>query len=61
MGGLTHISVLEAQMVLALSPSAVGVASFMTRDLFEQRRPVMQEWADFLTEGASHQKIAKLN
>ena len=49
-GGLTHISVLEAQMVLALPPSAVGVASFMARDLFEQRRPIMQEWADFLTE-----------
>ena len=28
-GGLPHIPMLEAKMVLALSPSAVGVASFM--------------------------------
>ena len=28
----------------------LGVAASRARDLFEQRRPVMQEWADFLTE-----------
>ena len=29
----------------------------MTSDFFEQRRPIMQEWADYLTEtmGPRHQ------
>ena len=49
-GELPHIPMLEAEMVLALSRSAVGVASFMARDLFEQRRPIMQEWGDIVTE-----------
>ena len=48
--GLTHIPAPAAEMVLAHTRSVVGVASFMASGLFEQRRPIMQEWADFLPE-----------
>ena len=48
-GGLAHIPASAAEMVLAHARSGVVVESFMAGDLFEQRRPIMQEWADFLT------------
>ena len=45
-----HITAAAAAEVLAHTPSNTVVASFMARDLFEQRRPIMQEWGDIVTE-----------
>ena len=45
-----HITAAAAASVLAHTPSNTVVASFMARDLFEQRRPIMQEWGDIVTE-----------
>ena len=45
-----HITAAAAAAVLAHTPSNTVVASFMARDLFEQRRPIMQEWGDIVTE-----------
>ena len=49
-GGLTHIPAPAAEMVLAHAPDKATVAAYLTSDFFEYRVPVMQEWADFLTE-----------
>ena len=61
-GELPHIPMLEAEMVLALPPSAVGVASFMASDLFEQRPAGHAGVGRFShrDHGASDQQIAKL-
>ena len=45
-----HITAAAAASVLAHTPSNTVVALFMARDLFEQRRPVMEEWGDYVTE-----------
>ena len=45
-----HIPEPVAEMVLAHTPSAPVIRSYRTADFFEYRIPVMQEWADFLSE-----------
>ena len=37
-------------MVLAHTPPEAVVKAYRTSDFFEHRQPIMQEWADFLTE-----------
>ena len=39
-----------AEMVLAHKQGEQIELTYMTSDFFEERQPVMQEWADFLTE-----------
>ena len=39
-----------AEMVLAHYPTDAVMKALMTSALFEKRQPLMQEWADFLTE-----------
>ena len=46
----THIPEAAAEMVLAHVPSKEIVRIYRTSDFFQHRQPVMQEWADFLTE-----------
>ena len=46
----THIPEAAAEMVLAHTPSRDVKRSYRTSDFFEHRVPVMQEWADFLSE-----------
>ena len=46
----THIPEAAAEMVLAHTPSTEVKRSYRTSDFFEYRAPVMQEWADFLSE-----------
>ena len=49
-GGLTHIPAPAAEMVLAHTPDEAAVAAYLTSDFFEYRVPVMQEYADYLTD-----------
>ena len=46
----THIPEAAAEMVLAHTPPAPVIKAYRTADFFEYRVPVMQEWADFLSE-----------
>ena len=46
----THIPEAAAEMVLAHTPSKEVIRSYRTADFFEYRVPVMQEWANFLSE-----------
>lgn len=46
----TRIPEPAAEMVLAHTPSKAVVRAYLTDDFFEEREPVMQEWADFHTE-----------
>ena len=39
-----------AEMVLAHRPSKEIVKAYLTEDFFEQRQPMMQDWADYLSE-----------
>lgn len=39
-----------AEMLLAHKPTKAIVAIYMTSDFYEHRQPVMQRWADYLTE-----------
>ena len=48
--GRTHIPEAAAEMVLAHTPTEAVKKSYKTSDFFEDRVPVMQEWADYLTE-----------
>ena len=48
--GQTHIPEAAAEMVLAHVPSKAVIRIYRTADFFQHRQPVMQEWADFLTE-----------
>ena len=46
----THIPEAAAEMALAHTPSKEVIRSYRTSDFFEYRVPVMQEWADYLSE-----------
>ena len=46
----THIPEAAAEMALAHAPSKAVIRIYRTADFFQHRQPVMQEWADFLTE-----------
>ena len=48
--GRPHIPEAVAEMVLAHVPAEAVKRAYRTSDFFEHRRPIMQEWADFLTE-----------
>ena len=48
--GRSHIPEPAAEMVLAHTPSDAVKRAYRTSDFFEHRIPIMQEWADFLTE-----------
>ena len=48
--GRTHIPEAAAEMVLAHTPTEAVKKSYKTSDFFEDRVPVMQEWAEYLTE-----------
>ena len=48
--GRTHIPEAAADMVLAHTPTEAVKKAYKTSDFFEDRVPVMQEWADYLTE-----------
>ena len=49
-GGRADIAQPAAEMVLGHKQGAQIVKTYMTSDFFEHRRPIMQEWADFLTQ-----------
>ena len=49
-GGRPLIPQPAAEMVLAHTPTEAVVKAYMTDDFFELRQPIMQEWADYLTE-----------
>ena len=50
-GGRADIAQPAAEMVLGHKQGAQIVKQvYMTSDFFEHRRPIMQEWADFLTQ-----------
>ena len=49
-GGRPHVPEAAAEMVLAHVPTEAVKKAYRTSDFFEHRRPIMQEWADFLTE-----------
>ena len=49
-GGRADIAQPAAEMVLGHKQDAQIVKTYMTSDFFEHRRPIMQEWADFLTQ-----------
>ena len=49
-GGRPDIAQPAAEMVLAHTPTEPVVKAYMTDDFFEHRQPIMQEWADYLTE-----------
>ena len=46
----TRIPRPAAEMVLAHRPSNAVVQAYQTSDFFEARKPIMQEWADYLSE-----------
>ena len=46
----THIPEPAAEMVLAHVPSEAVKKAYRTSDFFKNRKPVMQEWADYLTK-----------
>ena len=46
----THIPEAAAEMTLAHTPSKAVTRFYRTSDFFEYRVPVMQEWADYLSE-----------
>ena len=48
--GHSHIPEPVAEMVLAHTPPAAVIKAYRTADFFEHRVPVMQEWADYLSE-----------
>ena len=48
--GHSHIPEPVAEMVLAHTPSEAVIKAYRTADFFEHRIPVMQEWADYLSE-----------
>ena len=48
--GLAHIKQTAADICLAHYPTGIFAKAFMTSDLFNERRTLMQEWADHLTE-----------
>ena len=48
--GHSHIPEPVAEMVLAHTPSESVIKAYRTANFFEHRIPVMQEWADFLSE-----------
>ena len=39
-----------AEMLLAHTPASAVVKAYQTSDFFKHRQPVMQQWADYLTE-----------
>ena len=49
-GGRADIAQPAAEMVLGHKQSKDIEKTYMTSDFFEHRRPIMQEWADFLTQ-----------
>ena len=49
-GGRPDIAQPAAEMVLAHTPTEAVVKAYMTDDFFKLRQPIMQEWADYLTE-----------
>ena len=49
-GGRADIAQPAAEMVLGHKQGEQIVKVYMTSDFFEHRRPIMQEWADFLTQ-----------
>ena len=49
-GGRADIAQPAAEMVLAHKQGEKIQQVYMTSDFFEHRRPIMQEWADFLTQ-----------
>ena len=48
--GRPHIPEAAAEMVLAHIPTEAVKKAYKTSDFFKERQPVMQEWADYLTE-----------
>ena len=48
-GGRADIAQPAAEMILGHKQGEQIVKVYMTSDFFEHRRPIMQEWADFLT------------
>ena len=48
-GGRADIAQPAAEMILGHKQGEHIVKVYMTSDFFEHRRPIMQEWADFLT------------
>ena len=48
--GHSHIPEAAAEMVLAHTPPAAVIRAYRTADFFEHRIPIMQEWANFLSE-----------
>ena len=48
--GRPHIPEAVAEMVLAHTPPETIKKTYRTSDFFKERQPVMQEWADYLTE-----------
>ena len=49
-GGRADIAQPAAEMILAHKQSKGIEKIYMTSDFFEHRQPIMQEWADFLTQ-----------
>ena len=49
-GGRPLIPQPAAEMVLAHIPSEAVVKAYLTGDFFEHRGPIMQEWANYLSE-----------
>ena len=49
-GERVHIPEPVAEMVLAHKPSSAVVKAYRTRDFFERRVPVMQEWGDVIAK-----------
>ena len=49
-GSLRSIADPAAEMCLAHRPSEAVRKAYLTEDFFELREPVMQDWADFLTQ-----------
>ena len=50
----TSLSEPAAEMLLAHTPASAVVKSYQASDFFEMRQPVMQQWADYLTETMGH-------
>ena len=49
-GGRPEIAQPAAEMVLAHTQTEAVLKAYMTDDFFKLRQPLMQEWADYLTE-----------
>ena len=48
-GAPPHIPQAAAQMVFGHKPSSETQGAYLASDFFEEGKPIMQEWAEYLT------------